>query len=93
MLKFVVAPALALGLVCVSLPADARPGGCLKYGAAGAVAGHYAGHHGVMGAVAGCALGMHKRREYKREMRMQHQSAAPLPTQRSLTPASQQSTY
>jgi hypothetical protein len=31
-----------------------------------------------MGAVAGCALGMHKRREYKREMRMQQQSAPPV---------------
>ena len=43
-------PALALGLVWVPLNAEAKPGGCLKYGAAGAVAGHYAGHHGVMGA-------------------------------------------
>ena len=93
MLKFILAPALALGLVWVPLNAEAKPGGCLKYGAAGAVGGHYAGHHGVMGAVAGCALGMHKRREYKREMRMQHQSAAPVPTQRSVAPASQQSTY
>ena len=84
-------PALALGLVSVPLNAEAKPGGCRKYGAAGAVAGHYAG---VMGrAVAGCALGMHKRREYKRGMRMQHQSAVPVPTQRSVAPASQQSTY
>lgn len=93
MLKFVLPPALALGLLSMPLAVEAKPGGCLKYGAAGAVGGHYAGHHGVMGAVAGCALGMHKRREYKREMRMQHQSAAPVPRERSLTPASQQSTY
>jgi hypothetical protein len=33
--------------------------------------------HGVAGAVAGCALGVHKRREYKREMRMQRQSGSP----------------
>jgi hypothetical protein len=33
-----------------------------------------------MGAVAGCALGMHKRREYKRELRMQHQTSAPTTT-------------
>ena len=31
-------------------------GGCLKYGAAGAVGGHLAGH-GVLGALAGCATG------------------------------------
>jgi hypothetical protein len=89
MLKFVLAPALALGLVSVPLIAEAKPGGCLKYGAAGAVAGHMAGH-GVVGAVAGCALGVHKRREYKREMRMQQQSGAPT-MQRS--PAAQQGTY
>jgi hypothetical protein len=93
MLKFVLVPALTLALLTVSLTADAKPGGCLKYGAAGAVAGHYAGHHGVMGAVAGCALGIHKRREYKREMRMQQQSAAPATTQRSVAPAAQQGTY
>ena len=77
MSKFVLAPVLALGLLALPLTADAKPGGCLKYGAAGAVAGHYAGHHGAMGAVAGCALGIHKRREYKREMRMQRPGSAP----------------
>ena len=92
MLKFILAPMLALGLLA-PLAAEAKPGGCLKYGAAGAVAGHYAGHHGFVGAVAGCALGMRKRREYKREMRMQHQSAAPVQTQRSVAPRSQQGTY
>ena len=93
MLKFVLAPALAFGLISVPLAAEAKPGGCLKYGAAGAVAGHYAGHHGVMGAVAGCALGIHKRREYKREMRMQRQSGVPTTTQRSVAPGAPQSTY
>ena len=93
MVRLILAPALALGLLAMPLSAEAKPGGCLKYGTAGAVAGHYAGHHGVMGAVAGCALGIHKRREYKREMRMHRQSAAPVPTQRSIAPVSQQSTY
>jgi hypothetical protein len=93
MLKFILAPALALGLLAIPLGAEAKPGGCLKYGTAGAVAGHYAGHHGVMGAVAGCALGIHKRREYKREMRMQHQSGVPTTTQRSVAPGAPQSTY
>ena len=32
-------------------------GGCLKYGAAGAVGGHLAGGHAVLGAIAGCAAG------------------------------------
>jgi hypothetical protein len=85
MLKLFLAPALALGLLAISVSADAKPGGCLKYGAAGAVAGHYAGHHGVVGAVAGCALGIHKRREYKREMRMERPSGS--------APGAPQSTY
>jgi hypothetical protein len=80
MVRLILAPALVFGLLAIPAPTQAKPGGCLKYGAAGAVAGHYAGHHGVMGAVAGCALGMHKRREYKRELRMQHQTSAPTTT-------------
>jgi hypothetical protein len=49
-----------------------------------------------MGAVTGCALGIHKRREYKREMRTQHQSGVPTTTQRSVAPGAPgapQSTY
>ena len=91
MSKFLLVPVLAFGLLAWPPTADAKPGGCLKYGAAGAVAGHMAGH-GVVGAVAGCALGVHKRREYKREMRMQQQSGAP-PAQRSVAPGAPQSTY
>ncbi|MEJ1977925.1 MAG: hypothetical protein WDN49_19275 [Acetobacteraceae bacterium] len=49
-------------------PARAEPGGCLKYGAAGAVAGHLA-HHGVLGAVGGCATGMYVRHRYRKEER------------------------
>ncbi len=49
----------AVGLLCAATllgapQVEAKPGGCLKYGAAGAVAGHYAGHHGFKGAIAGC---------------------------------------
>jgi hypothetical protein len=50
----------------VSAPlAQAKPGGCLKYGAAGAVAGHVAGGHAVKGAILGCAAGMYARHRYK----------------------------
>jgi hypothetical protein len=77
MTKLVLGAALVLAILAVPLTAEAKPGGCLKYGAAGAAAGHYAGHHGVMGAIAGCAVGVHKRREYKREMRMQRQPGSP----------------
>ncbi len=49
----------ALGLLCAATligapQVEAKPGGCLKYGVAGAVAGHYAGHHAMKGAIAGC---------------------------------------
>ena len=46
--------------------AMAEPGGCLKYGAVGAVGGHLM-HHGVAGAVGGCAVGMYKRHEYRKQ--------------------------
>nr|WP_306296296.1 hypothetical protein [Acidomonas methanolica] len=49
-------------------PARAEPGGCLKYGAAGAVAGHMV-HHGVLGAAGGCVTGMWRRHEYRKGVR------------------------
>ncbi len=58
-------------------PAQAKPGGCLKYGAAGAIAGHYAGGHAVKGALAGCALGYAERRRYNRQMREQANKPQP----------------
>lgn len=49
--------------------AQAEPGGCLKYGAAGGVAGHFAGHHTVLGAAGGCAAGAWRRHEYRKHER------------------------
>ncbi len=71
----------ALGLVCaatlLSAPqVEAKPGGCLKYGLAGAVAGHYAGHHAMKGAIAGCIAGMARRKAYDNEMAKQREEAA-----------------
>jgi hypothetical protein len=54
------------------IPASAAKGGCLKYGAAGAVAGHYSGHHGVLGAVTGCAIGAWRRHEARKYDRYQN---------------------
>lgn len=55
-----------------ALPASvavAKPGGCLKYGAAGAIAGH-ATHHGAMkGFLAGCAAGMYRRHLYNKQQK------------------------
>lgn len=62
--------AAAAGLLATSITtAEAEPGGCLKYGAAGAVGGHVANHHGVLGAVGGCATGMYVRHRYRKEAR------------------------
>lgn len=58
-----VAALLATGIGIGS--AQAEPGGCLKYGAAGAVGGHLV-HHGVLGALGGCATGMWRRHEYRK---------------------------
>ena len=47
--------------------AEKPGGGCLKYGLAGAVGGHFAGH-GVMGALAGCATGIVVRHNDKKRI-------------------------
>ena len=51
--------------------AEAKPGGCLKYGLGGAVAGHFAGGHRWKGAAAGCVLGIVQRRRYENAQRQQ----------------------
>jgi hypothetical protein len=71
----------ALGLLCAATllgapQVEAKPGGCLKYGIAGAVAGHYAGHHAMKGAIAGCIAGMARRKAYNNEMAKQREEAA-----------------
>jgi len=57
----------ASGLVLAPM-AHAEPGGCIKYGAAGAVGGHLV-HHGVLGATGGCVTGMVTRHEYRKGLR------------------------
>jgi hypothetical protein len=59
----------SLGIAAGSAEAQSRPGGCLKYGLGGAVAGHFAGGHRIKGALAGCALGIYQRRKYEREVK------------------------
>ena len=60
--------AALLGGIAMPVAGQAEPGGCLKYGAVGAVGGHLA-HHGVLGAAGGCAAGMWKRHEYRKDVR------------------------
>ena len=59
---------LSTGLATGS--AHAETGGCLKYGAAGAVGGHLA-HHGVLGAAGGCVTGMYVRHKSRQAARAQ----------------------
>ncbi len=64
--------------------AQAEPGGCVKYGAAGAVGGHIA-HHGVLGAAGGCVTGMYVRHKHRQAVRAQQAADA----RQSQDPASQ----
>ena len=66
LLSLSLAAVMAVGVVPV---AHAEPGGCIKYGAAGAVGGHVANHHGVLGAMGGCVTGMYVRHRYRKESR------------------------
>jgi hypothetical protein len=67
MKKVIVALAAVLTLgVAVPEAAEAKPGGCLKYGVGGAIAGHFAGGHRWKGAAAGCAIGIYQRRRAER---------------------------
>lgn len=92
MLALALCGSLAAGLAVSAPVAEAKPGGCLKYGAAGAIAGH-AVHHGVRGFMAGCAAGLYRRHLYNKQMREQKTlpkpapSAAPAPTAAPKPPA------
>ena len=70
----VAAAILTITVSTSSVEAQSRPGGCLKYGLGGAVAGHFAGGHRLKGALAGCAIGVLRRRQYEREVRERNQN-------------------
>ena len=76
MLTLTAAATLAAGFAFTAQVAEAAPGGCLKYGAAGAVAGHMV-HHGIRGAMAGCAAGMYRRHLYNKQMRQERAAGQP----------------
>ncbi|WP_431266744.1 hypothetical protein [Dankookia sp. P2] len=76
-------------LAGAAAPAMAEEGGCLKYGAAGAVAGHMVGSgHGVAGAAAGCALGAHERNKAEKKDAAQQKAAAQQQQQQPAQPKS-----
>ena len=58
MRKMALIGAAMLALAATSSSVEARPGGCLKYGLGGAVAGHFAGGHRRKGAAVGCLVGI-----------------------------------
>jgi outer membrane lipoprotein SlyB len=66
--------ATLVSVAAISPPAHAI--GCLSGGAAGALAGHMAGH-GILGAVGGCIAGhqWHKHQQQLREQDLQNQAA------------------
>lgn len=66
MKKILTASILAFSFAVSSLSAQAEEGGCLKYGAAGAVAGHFVGNHHVVGALGGCTVGAYKRHKARK---------------------------
>jgi uncharacterized protein YcfJ len=63
-----------LPAIAFAVPAEARPGGCIKGAIVGGIAGHFVGHGGI-GAGAGCAYGMHRRNEYDRQQHETGRSA------------------
>lgn len=73
---------LSFGIAAGSAEAQSRPGGCLKYGLGGVIAGHFAGGHRIKGALAGCALGIYQRRQYEREVREQNEIRNRIPERR-----------
>ena len=76
MLSLALCGSIAAGVMTAAPMAQAKPGGCIKYGAAGAVAGHVAGHHGVRGALLGCAAGMYQRHRYNKQQREMQRGGA-----------------
>jgi hypothetical protein len=65
MKNFCICAVLALPILAMTSPADAR--GCLKGAIVGGAAGHYAGHHGLAGAALGCAIGHHEAQKHDGE--------------------------
>jgi hypothetical protein len=58
----------------LAVSASAEEGGCLKYGAGGAVAGHFAGRHTMSGAAVGCGVGSWKRHRSREADRAQERA-------------------
>ena len=60
--------AVVAALAFAGSPVSAEERGCLKYGAGGAVAGHFVGKgHSLSGAAVGCGVGAYKRHETRKE--------------------------
>ena len=74
-MKLIVAATMIAALgIPLSVSASAEEGGCLKYGAGGAAAGHFAGHHTMSGAAIGCGIGAEKRHRAREEERSQERA-------------------
>jgi hypothetical protein len=74
---------LFLALGSAQAQAQGNPGGCLKYGLGGAVAGHFAGGHTVKGALAGCLLGMARRRQHEQQVQQRRRPSDQIARERA----------
>jgi hypothetical protein len=74
MRKMALVAAAMVTLAAAPSSAEARPGGCLKYGLGGAVAGQLAGGHRWKGAAIGCLVGIYQRRRHDAQVRTQGRS-------------------
>jgi len=70
----IVATMIATLAIPLGMSASAEEGGCLKYGAGGAVAGHFAGRHTMSGAAVGCGVGAWKRHRSREADRAQERA-------------------
>jgi len=73
-MKSAMAAAIIGALTLPMGTALAEEGGCVKYGAGGAVVGHFAGHHAMSGAAIGCGVGAWKRHEARKQERAQERA-------------------
>src|SRR3954469_14219389 len=74
MRKMALVAAAMITLAAAPSSAEAPPGGWLKYGLGGAVAGQLAGGHRWKGAVLGCLVGIYQRRRHDAQVRNQGRS-------------------
>lgn len=63
------------------MPEPKKPHGCLGYGVAGAIGGHFVrSGHAILGGLIGCAYGLHEKHKWKKEHKAWEQANGHLRT-------------